>query len=58
MSTPSLILFSIALVFYLLTWKYIRQLVREVNEVNIRDKHHSLQGYGTVDKRRAACSVA
>ena len=31
MSTPSLILFAIALVFYLLTWKYIRQLVREVN---------------------------
>jgi hypothetical protein len=31
MSTPSLILASIALVFYLLTWKYILQLVREVN---------------------------
>jgi hypothetical protein len=31
MSTPSLVLFSIALVFYLLTCKYILQLVREVN---------------------------
>jgi hypothetical protein len=32
MSTTSIIIFSVALVFYLLIWKYIRQLVREVNE--------------------------
>ncbi len=31
MSTPSLILFGIAFLFYLLTWKYICQIVREVN---------------------------
>jgi hypothetical protein len=31
MSTPSSIFGSIALVFYLLTWKYILQLVHEVN---------------------------
>jgi hypothetical protein len=32
MSTASTIIFSVAMVFYLLTWKYIRQLVRDVNE--------------------------
>ena len=31
MTTPFLILFCIGAIFYLLTWVYIRQLVREVN---------------------------
>jgi hypothetical protein len=31
MTTPSAVIFSIAAVFYLLTWVYIRQLVRDVN---------------------------
>ena len=31
MSTTSAIIFSVALVFYLFSWNYIRQLVREVN---------------------------
>ena len=31
MSTISIIMFGVALVFYALTWKYIRQLVRDVN---------------------------
>jgi hypothetical protein len=31
MSTISAVIFSVALVFYALTWKYIRQLVRDVN---------------------------
>ena len=31
MTTPSLVLACIAIVFYLLTWKYILQLVHEVN---------------------------
>jgi hypothetical protein len=31
MSTALLVLASIALVFYLLTWKYIFQLVHEIN---------------------------
>jgi hypothetical protein len=31
MTTPSLIAFDAALVFYALTWLFIRQLVRDVN---------------------------
>jgi hypothetical protein len=31
MSTTSTIILGVALVFYVLTWKYIRQLVRDVN---------------------------
>ena len=31
MSTISIVMFGVALVFYALTWKYIRQLVRDVN---------------------------
>jgi len=31
MTTPSIVLFSVAAIFYLLTWVYIRQLVRDVN---------------------------
>jgi len=31
MTTPSVIFFSIAAIFYVLTWIYIRQLVRDVN---------------------------
>jgi hypothetical protein len=31
MSTTSTIIFVVALVFYVLTWKFIRRLVRDVN---------------------------
>jgi hypothetical protein len=31
MSTPTVVLFCVAAIFYLLTWVYIRQLVRDVN---------------------------
>jgi energy-coupling factor transporter transmembrane protein EcfT len=31
MTTPSIIIFAIAAIFYCLTWVYIRQLVRDVN---------------------------
>ncbi len=31
MTTPSAVIFSISAVFYVLTWVYIRQLVRDVN---------------------------
>jgi hypothetical protein len=31
MSPTSIIIFVVALVFYVLTWKYIRQMVRDVN---------------------------
>ena len=31
MTTPSVIFFSIAAIFYVLAWVYIRQLVRDVN---------------------------
>jgi hypothetical protein len=31
MTTPSLVLFCVAAIFYVLTWVYIRQLVRAVN---------------------------
>jgi hypothetical protein len=31
MTTPSVVLFCVAAIFYLLTWVYIRQLVRDVN---------------------------
>jgi len=31
MTTSSLVFFCVAAVFYLLTWVYIRQLVRDVN---------------------------
>jgi len=35
MTTPSLIIFSIAAFFYLLTWVYIRQLIRDMNANSI-----------------------
>jgi hypothetical protein len=38
MSTTPAIIFSIALVFYVLTWKYILQMVREVNTNAIGNK--------------------
>ena len=31
MTTPSLVIFGIAAIFYILTWVYVRQLIREVN---------------------------
>ena len=31
MTTPSVIFFCIAAIFYVLAWAYIRQLVRDVN---------------------------
>ena len=31
MTTPSIVLFCIAALFYVFTWVYIRQLVRDVN---------------------------
>lgn len=31
MTTPSILLFSVALLFYAFAWVYIRQLVRDVN---------------------------
>jgi hypothetical protein len=31
MATSSAILFSVAIAFYILAWKYIHQMVREVN---------------------------
>jgi hypothetical protein len=31
MSTTAAVIFCLALVFYVLTWKYIRQFVRDVN---------------------------
>jgi hypothetical protein len=31
MTTPSIIIFSVAAVFYVMAWVYIRRLVRDVN---------------------------
>jgi hypothetical protein len=38
MSTISTVIFCVALIFYALTWKYIRQLVREVNAKVTEDR--------------------
>jgi hypothetical protein len=38
MATTPAIIFSVAFVFYILTWKYILQMVREVNANAIGNK--------------------
>jgi hypothetical protein len=67
MTTPSIIIFSVAVAFYCLTWVYIRQLVREVNanpghkRVSLWwwpsgwKRHRSLYPTSVVRKRLVGC---
>jgi len=38
MSPASAVIFSVAAIFYLLSWKYIRQLIREVNSRDTKSR--------------------
>ena len=66
MTTPSIIIFAIAAIFYCLTWVYIRQLIRDVNAnpgkrvslwwwLSVWKRHRSLYPASAVRKHIVGC---